>query len=377
MNDILIIAGEASGDTLGSGFVKEFLDLKPEYNFFGLGGDKMKLSGVDLTYHIKDLAIFGFWEVVKNIRFIKKVQRDIIKQVDELKPAMAVLIDYPGFNLRLAPQLKKRGIKVFYYISPQIWAWGAGRIKKIKKYVDFMIVIFEFEKKIYEDAGVPVDWVGHPLLDEISIGSSYEEFLRDGNLKADDIPIGLFPGSREQEVKRILPEMLYALELISIGYPKVKGIIGKAPALDFGFYDQIMKQSKHHLPIYNASNYDLMAHARLNIVCSGTATLESGIIGTPLLIVYKTSPLTYWIARSLIKIPNIGMVNVVAGKDVVPELIQDECNANKIAEKTLRFLNDENYYNSVKAQLSDIRSKLGESGAARRAAEIAIGVIAQ
>jgi lipid-A-disaccharide synthase len=383
MSDILIIAGEASGDTLGAGFVDEFIKIKPGYNFFGFGGDKMTKAGVELIYHIKDLAIFGFWEVVKNIRFIKQVERDLLAEVDKRKPTLAVLIDYPGFNLRLAPKLKSRGIKVFYYISPQIWAWGAKRINKIKANVDFMAVIFEFEKDLYEKAGVPVRWVGHPLLDVIKVDSTAEQFYKNYNFKNDNNLIGLFPGSRAQEIKRILPEMLYALELISIGYPRVKGIIGAAPAIDDSFYESIIAQSKNDdsrplkdkVLLHRGSNYDLMAHAKVNLVCSGTATLECAMIGTPFVVVYKTSPITYMIARNLIRIPVIGMVNVVAGKKIVPELIQKECNAKNMAAHILNYLNDPNYYSEVRTNLAVIKPKLGESGASRRAAEAAAELI--
>jgi len=340
MSTILIVAGEASGDTLGAGLVKEFLKLKPDSEFIGLGGDKMSDAGVTLRYHINKLAFLGFWEVVKNIRFIRGVEKDLLEQVDSFNPDMAVLIDYPGFNLRLASKLRKRGIKIFYYISPQIWAWGARRIGKIKKHVDMMATIFEFEKDIYERANVPVEWVGHPLLDEIKTSVGKKEFYKANRLSSDDIPIGLFPGSRIQEVSRLLPEMLRALMLMSIGRRKVKGVIGVAPGLDKTVYSEIIEQSGVNVRIHNGSNYDLMAQAKLNLVCSGTATLECAVIGTPMLVLYKTSPLTYHIARKLIKIPHIGMVNVVAGERIVPELIQHNCTAEKITEYSLQFFRD-------------------------------------
>ena len=377
MKNILIIAGEASGDTLGAGFVREFLSLSSDYEFFGLGGDKMKATGVELAYHIRQLAFLGFWEVLKNIRFIRKVQKDILALVDKHKPSMAVLIDYPGFNLRLAPLLKKRGVKVFYYISPQIWAWGGKRIRQIKQHVDFMSVIFEFEKEIYEKAGVPCRWVGHPLLDEINIDISYEGFLENCGMSQNRIPIGIFPGSREQEVSRILPEMLEAMKIIQIGYPAAAGIVGKASSLDFDLYQKIMDDTGIHLPLYNESNYDIMKHAKVNMVCSGTATLECGMIGTPLLVAYKTSPITYLIARSVIKLPHIGMVNLVAGHEVAPELIQHNCTGRKLAEVVLRFLNNADYYNDVKSRLEKIKEKLGERGASGRAAETALELLQQ
>ncbi len=375
MSKILIAAGEASGDTLGASLVREFLQLKPETEFFGLGGDKMAQAGVKLHYHINKLAFLGFWEVVKNIRFIKKVEKEILNQVDMLKPQAAVLIDYPGFNLSLAPKLKKRGVRIFYYISPQIWAWGAKRIKKIKNNVNMMAIIFEFEKEIYEKAGVPVEWVGHPLLDEVKVSITFNEFKRANSLANNNIPIGLFPGSRIQEVQRLLPEMLSALKLIAIGYPDVRGIIGVAPGLDRSVYSEIIEQSGYKAQINNGVNYDLMAHSRLNLVCSGTATLECAIIGNPLIVLYKTSFLTYHIARRLINIPHIGMVNVVAGRKIVPELVQNECHAEKIAEISLQFLNNRQYYELVKEQLSHIKPKLGKPGAAKRAALAAIKVV--
>jgi lipid-A-disaccharide synthase len=375
MKNILIIAGEASGDTLGAGLVREFQKLKPEYKFFGFGGDKMKKLGVDIVYHINQLAIIGFWEVVKNIRFILRVRRDILNEVEKLKPSMAILIDYPGFNLRLARQLKNRGVKVLYYISPQIWAWGGKRIRQIKQNVDHMTVIFEFERELYEKAEVPVTWVGHPLLEEIDIKTSYEDFLGNCGFNHDEVVLGLFPGSREQEVKRILPEMLMAMKIITVAYPKVRAVIGKAPAIDFDFYQEIMDTAEWHVPLYAQSNYDIMKHAKANIVCSGTATLECGMIGTPLIVVYKTSPITYMIARRLIKLPNIGMVNLVAGKEVVPELIQKDCNGQKIAEYMLKYLNNTEYYESTKSALADIKSKLGEMGASKKAAETAIELL--
>jgi len=375
MNHILIIAGEASGDTLGAGFVREFLRLEPNSSFFGLGGDKMARAGVRLSYHIKDLAFLGFWEVIKNLRSIWKIEKDILDRTDKLHPQMAVLIDYPGFNLRLATKLKKQGIKVFYYVSPQIWAWGARRIKKIKENVDLMTTIFKFEKDIYEKAGMPVKWVGHPLLDEIKVPSDREEFFQRAGLERNGIHIGLFPGSRVQEVCRILPQMLLALKLISEKHPGVKGIIGKAPALDNFIYSEIIDRCGSNVAILEGSNYDIMAHAELNIVCSGTATLECAILGAPLIVVYKTSMLTYLIARHLIKIPDIGMVNVVAGRQIVPELIQSDCAAQKIADASLRYFENNRYLVGIKEQLSQIKSRLGEPGAARRAAEAAIEML--
>jgi lipid-A-disaccharide synthase len=368
MNDILIVAGEASGDFLGAGLVKELLRLNPDQNFFGLGGDKMSSTGVELLYHIKDLAFLGFWEVVKNLRSIKKIERDLLAQIDKRKPAMAILIDYPGFNLRLAPKLKRRGIKIFYYVSPQIWAWGASRIDKIKRDIDLIAVFFEFEKDIYETAGVPVVWVGHPLLDEIAVTQSEDGFRKANHIKTEDIIIGLFPGSRELEITRIMPPMLEAFRLINIQKPNARGFIGKSSALDNALYQKMIGDNGSNIILYEGSTHDLMANAQFNLVCSGTATLECAIIGTPFLVLYKTSFITYLIARWLIKIPHIGLANVVAGKIVARELIQYECTARQIALATLAILNDRLRYQEAKEGLLQIRPKLGQPGAAGRAA---------
>lgn len=373
MNHILIIAGEASGDMHGAGFVREFLRIQPDCSFFGLGGDRMADTGVNIVYHIKRLAFLGFWEVLKNIRFINKVEKDVLSMVDKLQPKMAVLIDYPGFNLRLAPKLKKRGIKIFYYISPQIWAWGKKRIRKIKENVDMIATIFEFEKDIYEKASVPVKWVGHPLIDIIKISLTEEEFRHKAGLSKNDIVVGLFPGSRQQEVKRTLPEMLSALKIIKD--QNIKGVISKALALDESVYREIINRYNINTPVLEDVNYELMAYAKINIVCSGTATLECAIIGTPLVVVYKTSFITYFIARNLIKIPDIGLVNVVAGKRIVPELVQNDCVAENIADIAIKYLDDIKYYQLVKEQLSRIKSKLGDSGAAAEAAQAAVELL--
>lgn len=372
MSHVLIIAGEASGDVLGAGFVDEFLKIRPAIRFFGLGGDKMAAAGVDLQYHIRDLAFLGFWEVVKNISLIRKVEKQILDQVDKLNPALAVLIDYPGFNLRLARKLKKRNIKIFYYISPQIWAWGAGRIRKIKKHVDLMTTIFEFEKDIYEKAGVPVRWVGYPMIDKIKAGMNDSEFRRRAGVAPGETIIGLFPGSRLQEIERILPTMLLAVKSMAAKRPGVKAVIGRAPAIDRAIYGKMLDEYFKDALILDGLNYDIMAHAKINIVCSGTATLECAIIGTPLIVVYKTSLPTYWIARWLIRIPYIGMVNVVAGEKIVPELVQNDCTPEKIAQTCLDYMNDEKLHAQVKSRLSSIKNKLGQPGAAGRAAESAV-----
>jgi lipid-A-disaccharide synthase len=372
MQNVLIVAGEVSGDLLGAGLVKEFSKNKPEVKFFGFGGDRMSATGVELIYHIRQLAFMGFWEVAKNYRFIKNAQKQLLRTVAERKPSMAILIDYPGFNLRLAAKLKAMGVTVFYYVSPQIWAWGAGRIKKIKRDVDLMAVLFDFEKDIYDKAGVPAVWVGHPILDEIKIDNPESEFYLLNNLIKDDIVIGLLPGSRQNEVARLLPDMLKAAAMLKTSCPNLKPIIAKAESLDESLYQMICQQAGQSVPFFLGSNYELMAYSKICLVCSGTATLECGIIGTPLIVLYKTSFFTYMLARLLIKIKFIGLVNIVSGKSVVPELIQSGCNAADIARESLSFLNDSEKYLKTKSELAKIKDHLGNTGAARRVAIAAV-----
>ncbi len=369
---ILIIAGEASGDNVGGLLAAELKLLRPEYDLFGLGGDRMDVSGVDILYHVNQLSFLGFWEVIKHIPFIKEVEKSILKQVADRKPSLAILIDYPGFNLRLAAKLKAMNIPVIYYISPQVWAWGKKRVAKIKKLVDLMIVIFEFEKEIYEKGGVPVNWHGHPLLEIVKSDRNRQETLSKLKLSANDRYVGIFPGSRKQEIEKILPVMKDTISQVKSGGMNLKGVVGCAPGLDDSYYKKI---GGDDLIYSRGITYDLMNHADLNLVASGTATLECAILGRPLFVLYKTSLLTYLIAKSVIKIPHIGLVNVVAGKQIVPEFIQSDCRSDRVTAEIERFFSDEGIRNDMNRRLSVIKGILGDEGTSKRVAETIISVI--
>lgn len=363
-----------SGDLLGAGLVKEFAAINPDVKFYGFGGDRMSSAGVELIRHIKQLAIIGIWEAVKKYSYIKNIQNDLLRVIKERKPAMAILVDYPGFNLNLAPKLKAMGITVFYYVSPQIWAWGAGRVKKIKRNVDLMAVLFDFEKDIYDKEGVPAVWVGHPMLDDIVIGSRESAFRENNDLEDRDIIIGLFPGSRQSELNRLLPDMLKAISILQRRYPTIRPLIAKADSLDESSYQEIFNQERLSAPFCKSTNYDLMAHSKLCLVCSGTATLECGVIGTPLLVLYKTSFLTYIIARWLVKIKHIGLVNIISRRSIAPELIQNQCNPQNIANHVVVFLENSAKYQTAKTELANLRNHLGKSGASRNVAIAAAGL---
>ncbi len=369
---ILIVAGEASGDNVGGLLAEELKVLQPDLELFGLGGDRMNANDVDIVYHANQLSFLGFWEVVKHLPFIKKVERDLLAQVDRRKPSLAILIDYPGFNLRLAKKLREKKIPILYYVSPQVWAWGKDRISKIRKLVDKMAVVFQFEKELYQKEGVPVEWFGHPLLEIVAPLHSKKEFLDRNNLGPDECLIGLFPGSRLQEIERILPVMREALAELSKLGQAYTGIVGCAPGIDNSFYRDLGGDSFVYL---RGQNYDVMCYSELNLVASGTATLECAILGRPLIVLYKTSPITYHIARRLVKIPYIGLVNVVAGKKIVPEFIQDDCRADKIADQMRLLLNDRKLRDDMLTKLSTVKARLGEPGASRKVAEMALEMI--
>ncbi|OGC89714.1 MAG: lipid-A-disaccharide synthase [candidate division Zixibacteria bacterium RBG_16_53_22] len=369
---ILIIAGEASGDNVGGLLAAELVLLRPDIELIGIGGDRMDMAGVNLRYHVNQLSFLGFWEVVKHLPFIREVERNILEAANAHRPALAILIDYPGFNLRLAEKLRALNVPIMYYVSPQVWAWGKGRIAKIKRLVDKMVVVFEFEKCLYEREGMTVEWHGHPLLDIVHPKYNRADFSKKLGLQHDDAYIGLFPGSRRQEIEKILPVMQGALERLAADGMPVRGIVGCAPGIDDRSYRAL---GGHNLRYIRGNTYDLMTHAELNLVASGTATLECAMLNRPLFVLYKTSGLTYIIARQLVKIPFIGLVNVVAGEKVVPEFIQGDCKADIIAAEMKRYFNDRALLGQMITRLSGVRSKLGNPGASEKVARTALGML--
>jgi lipid-A-disaccharide synthase len=371
-HSILIVAGEPSGDNIGGLLAAELKLLRPDLELFGLGGDRMDVSGVEIRYHINQLSFLGFWEVVKHIPFLKRVKNDLLEQVSQHHPSLAILIDYPGFNLGLAAKLKSMDIPVMYYVSPQVWAWGERRIGKIRRSVDKMVVVFRFEKEMYEKENVPAEWYGHPLLDIVEIKYEREDLLETVGLNPDSEYIGLFPGSRRQEVERILPVMRDAIALLPKSEMSMEGVVGCASGLDDNFYRGIGGENLHYA---RGLTYELMSHAELNLVASGTATLECAILRSPLFVLYKTSALTYLLARRLISIPYIGLVNVVAGEKIVPEFIQGECRGGTIAAEISRFIMEQDAKQVMKERLSKLKAGLGEKGASRKVAEAALEML--
>lgn len=370
----MIIAGEVSGDLHGAALITELRKLDDTIEIYGIGGDKMKAAGMKVVHHINQMAFLGFAEIIKHLPFIKRVQRDLIDIIENKNIKTIVLIDYPGFNLSIAKKLKSMGIKIIYYISPQVWAWGAGRIKKIKKLVDQMLVVFPFEEELYKKAGINVQFVGHPLIDRIN-GYNFltkDELYTKFDLNKDKDILLVLPGSRNHEVEKIFPECIAAAERVAKEF-NLQVVTACSPNINEDFMKRI--SAGYNYKIVKGFTYDLMKYAKLGIVKSGTSTLEAGLFELPMVIVYKTSFLTYLIGKNLVKLNNIGMANIIAGENVVPELIQKNVNRKLIYGECKKILTDTQLLNSIKLKLSTLKEKLGTSGASRRAAEFIYAVL--
>jgi len=365
---LMIIAGEASGDLQAANLIKHLRQINPHLEIFGMGGKKMQAEGAEIIYDITNLAIVGFVEVIKHLATFKKIFNHLKNLLETRKPDAVILVDYPGFNLRFAKVAKEKNIPVIYYISPQIWAWGKNRIYEIKKCVDKMIVIFGFEESIYKEAGVKVSFAGHPFLDIVKPGWKKEETVKACHMKHDSIKIVLMPGSRKKEVEKHLGCMLRSCEIIKNKIPNTEFVISRIKESDQSLYNKIIRRSK--IKPYSLDNkpYEAMDVADLVIVSSGSATLEVAIMGKPMIIVYKTSFLTWLLAKSLIKIPNIGLVNIVAGQRIVPELVQFEATPENIAKEAFEILNNHKKIHEIKENLGKVKAKLGDPGASSRAA---------
>jgi lipid-A-disaccharide synthase len=372
---VLIVAGEVSGDLHGSSLMRELRGMNPQTQFFGIGGDRMKKEGLELVYHIDKLAVMGFFEVLSKLGLIREVMKAMLRLAEERRPDLVVLIDYPGFNLRFARKVKTMGVPIAYYISPQVWAWGGNRVRKMKGLIDKMIVIFPFEVEIYRKFDIDCEFVGHPLLEVLRPVMSEEDFQSRFDLRKNEILLGLLPGSRWQEVERILPTMVETAELLGPRIRNLRIMLGLAPSLEKESVQRILDQFKTRVDIVENLTYDLMKHSDVLLVTSGTATLESAILGTPFIVLYKTSPWTYLFAKSLVSIPNIALANVVAGKKIVPEYIQNKAVPKDIAEEVHDILTNKQRYKSIKSELSSVKEKVGEAGASKRAAQIINGML--
>jgi len=371
MKRVLIIAGETSGDLHGSALMKSMKSALPEdISFRGIGGTLMIREGLDALRHVREMNFMGFAEVIRRLPFIRRTMNELRSLLDTWRPDLVILIDYPGFNLKFAPYPKRRNIPVMYFISPQLWAWHTGRVRQVRRFVDRMVVLFDFERDFYRRYGIEADFVGHPLVETTRPALERAEFLDSLGIDGSAPIIGLFPGSRLQEIIHIFPVMADSICIMRERWGNCVALLGCAGDIDDIHYARFSGRAGI-IPVRDRT-YDIMAHSDVLVVTSGTATLEAGIIGTPMVIVYRTSGLTYHIGKALVNIPDIGLINIVAGSRIVPELSQDEVTPENIADHLDRFLRDDGVRSEVRASLRAAKAKLGGPGASSRAAAIAV-----
>lgn len=371
----MIVAGEASGDLHGANLVSEMKKIIPNLTCYGLGEDKMRKAGVDVRINASELSIVGLVEVIKHyprLRSILKKMRHILKSSS---PDLLILIDAPDFNLRLAKTAKKYGIKVMYYISPQIWAWRPSRVKIIKKRVDVMAVVFPFEVKFYKDAGIPVEYVGHPLLKDAFTTTGKSDFFGNHNLDVNKKLIGIFPGSRKNEVADNFPTLIEAALKLSRQRNDVQFITPIASTITENFVGQFISRSLINITTTTANIYDTINACDAIAATSGTVTLQTTLMQTPLLIVYKTSPLTYQMLKKLVHSTFAGITNIIAGKEICREFIQNEATPGNIARELERLLSDQVYITTMKREMVNIRKKLGEKDGSIATARLAANLI--
>jgi len=372
---ILLVAGETSGDLHGAHLVEAIHQIDPEVQFLGVGGEHLARKGMKILYHSQPLSVVGITEVLFKLRTILKALKGLKKALDQEKPNLIVLIDFPDFNLRLAKIARQKGIPVLYYISPQVWAWRRGRVKLIAERVKKMVVFFPFEVPLYKAAGVDVEWVGHPLVDIVKPTLSKEEAFRKFGLDPKRRTVGLLPGSRTHEVERFLPPLLASAHLLQKEIPDLQFVIPLAPGFTEETLSPWMRNSPAPVKLIQGWTYDVMNISELLILASGTATLEGALLGKPMIIIYKGSLLSYWIVRAMIQVNHIGLVNLVAGKGIAPELIQKDVNPKRIAEEALRILKDSVLQQETVESLKEVRQRLGNPGAAERAAHIVMSLL--
>lgn len=370
MIKILLVAGEVSGDSHGAELVRELKKLDSKISIFGIGGDSLKMQGMEILFHIKDMAFLGIGEIIRHLPFIRRVHQTLISRIKSENPVCAILIDYPGFNLRLAKSLKKSGIPVVYYISPQLWAWGKGRVKKIRRYVDKMLVLFPFEKKFYQRHNIEAEYVGHPLVDK------HSRYLPKETKKINpgQIVIGLLPGSRRQEVTSLLPKMIQTARILYREEKINQAEIVKVKHLPLEIYQALLDKEDRFIKIVETPLENNLPRYDAVIAASGTVTLEAGYFCVPMLIVYHVNELTYWLGRLLINVDYIGLANIVAETQAAVELIQRDFTPLKAAQIMKNMLIPEENL-SIRQKLTIIKDKLGTGGASSRSAREVWGFI--
>jgi len=369
----MISCGEPSGDLYAGALATEIRRAHPSAAITGLGGDRLRAAGASLVADFSGLSVTGLSEVARVLPRTYATYRRLIRDAEAARPDVFVAIDFPDFNFRLARAVRKLGVPVVYYISPQLWAWRRGRMKTMRRIADRVLVIFPFEEKIYRDAGIPVQWVGHPLLDVAKVPEPRNAFLSRLRMDPDRPVVALLPGSRRNELHAILPDLVSAAGIIRGTLPNVQWIVARAPHLPDGLFEPLTRLGDGVAVIEHETD-DVLAAADVALVASGTATVQAALHECPMVVVYRLSALTYRLGKPFVRVETYAMANLVAGRRVVPELIQEAFTPDRVAAEALRVLTDPAHAAVVRRDLREVRGKLGTPGASRRAAEAVLDV---
>lgn len=365
----MISCGEPSGDLYAGALVETLRALDPTTAVFGFGGPRLAAAGAALVGDYRGFAVTGLVEVIRQLPRTYGMYRRLLAEARSRRPDVFVAIDFADFNFRLGRALHGWGIPVVYYISPQLWAWRPGRLMAMKQFVHSVLVIFPFEEAIYREAGIPVTFVGHPLVELSGVREDRAAFLSRLGLRPDVTTVAVLPGSRPNEVRAILPVLLAAARLIADARPDTQFVVARAPGLD----EELFAESKSAMVVEGATD-ELLSAADTVVTASGTATVQTALHEKPMVIVYRLSPLTYALGKRLVKVDTYGMVNLVAGRRIVPELIQDDLTPERVATETLRYLNDPAHRDATRDAVREVKTRLGGPGASRRAAEAILRV---
>ena len=372
---ILVVAGEASGDHHAARLVAAIRKRLPGAQFFGVGGEALAAQGVRILCPAHELAVVGLSEVTERLPAVARALRAIGKVIREEKPRLAILVDFPDFNFWVARLAKYRGVKVMYYISPQVWAWRTYRVRTIARLVDRMVVIFPFEEEFYRSKGVPAVFVGHPFRETLPPSVPREVLLKKWGLSPERFTVALLPGSRGSEISRHLPIMLAAAELITRALPGTQFILPLASTTPAEMVHGLTTSFTGILCIIGGQSFQTLTAAHVAVAASGTATLEAALAGTPTVIIYRVSPLTFQVGRLMVRVNHIGMANLLAGEGMFPELIQEDCNPERIAQEVINLIKDPERLEALRRGLTRIINDLGEPGASARAAQVALELI--
>ena len=370
----MISCGEASGDLYAGALASELRRRDASCRVIGLGGDRLREAGAELAGEYAHLAVTGLTEAIRVLPRSYSMYRRLVSRARAERPDAFVAVDFPDFNFRVAAAMHRLGIPVVYYVGPQLWAWRPGRIRAMARFVTKVLVIFPFEAAIYERAGIPVEFVGHPLVDLVQVTAPRERFLGELGLSAPSPTLALLPGSRVNELQAIAPTLASALPLVAACVPRLQVVVARAPHLPDELFDELERVNVP-LAIVEGRTDDVLHAADAVVTASGTATVQTALHGRPMVIVYRVSPLTYWLGRRFVRVSTFGMANLVAGRTVVPELIQDGFSADRVAAEAVRLLTDRAAAARMGQDLAEVRAKLGTAGATGRAADAVLTIV--